>query len=69
MERKVGETFNFKDMKLCVKKALHPVFQCKECYFDKTIIDCVIYADQIGVCSAVSRHDNQDIVFVEVKEN
>ena len=66
MERKIGEIFDYKGKKLCVKIDDHPI-TCGMCYFkDK---DCLLVVKDVGNCESIFRRDHENVSFVEVIDN
>lgn len=67
MERKVGEVFEHKGVKLKVREFhLTECFACEDCFFFGGIMDCMA-DEQVGDCSAFDRGDCKDVIFEEVK--
>ena len=64
MERKIGETFEYKGKTFKVKEGENG--SCHGCFFDGHCYDCRKHI--AGNCSASGRSDNIDVIFVEVKE-
>lgn len=66
-ERKISETFEFKNKKLQVVECAD--INCEECYFYEHNISCtpINVSNFIGPCLADDRKDNKDIIFVEIK--
>lgn len=64
MERKIGETFEFKGKTLQVKESSSS--GCDGCYFDEQHIPCSKYV--AGYCGFKFRTDKKKVIFVEVKE-
>ena len=59
MERKIGETFEYKGHKLMVVEKSD--YECKNCFFyDK---NCTLISDIIGLCSG--RTDKKYVTFVK----
>lgn len=67
MERKVGEVFDFKGIKLQVKDTGSKAF-CDGCYFDESEHECFDARNRTGSCHRSLRSDSRDVVFVEVKQ-
>ena len=67
MERKVGEEFNFRGIKLQVQDTGQKIF-CDGCYFNKSKKHECLDADDIGFCLGASRIDGRNVIFVEVKD-
>ena len=67
MERKIGEKFKYKGVKLEVVKAYrsHPLYPCCDCYF-LTRGSCDKFMYQTGKCC--NRVDKRDVYFKEVKK-
>lgn len=64
MERKNGETFEYKGKTFKVKEGENG--SCHGCFFDGHCYDCRKHI--AGNCSASGRSDNIDVIFVEVKD-
>ena len=64
MERKIGETFEFKGKTLQVKESASS--SCDGCFFDEQRIPCSKYV--AGYCALKFRTDKKDAIFVEVQE-
>ena len=64
MERKIGETFEYKGKKLQVREGEN--CSCHDCFFDRRCTLPVI--KMAGECAANCREDNKGVVFVEVQE-
>ena len=66
MERKIGEIFDFKNMKLEVVEVTKP---CVGCYFQKSDFNCEYFKrDVIGFCCSFSRIDRRQVIFKKVQE-
>lgn len=65
MERKIGEIFECKGVKLEVKQDIQSNNRCSNCYFN--FYDCNMVEETTGVCCSYDRRDGKDIIFVEVK--
>lgn len=65
IERRIGETFRFRNVKLKVEKS---ECLCIGCYlFDNEI--CNSEADKIvGNCCVSDREDRQEVIFVKVED-
>lgn len=70
MERKIGEVFDFDEVKLQVKYTGDNPY-CYGCYFfeSKRTCNTVDYKNQAGACFRIDRTDNKNVIFVEVKDN
>ena len=70
MERKVGEVFDFKGVKLQVKDTGDSCF-CYGCYFYGLNCQCdeTHYTNQTGECFHIRRNDDNNVIFVEVKDD
>lgn len=70
MERKVGEVFDFKGIKLQVKDTCHDA-SCNGCYFNGSICknNKKHSINQTGECFHPVRNDGKDVVFVEVEND
>ena len=68
MERKVGEVFDFKEIKLQVKDIGNKAC-CDGCYFDESEHKCfdAHISGRIGVCSRLFRSDGKHVIFVKVE--
>lgn len=64
MERKIGETFEFEGKTLQVYESAY--VSCDGCFFDGKF--CSSRKKVAGECEAVNRGDNNEVIFVEVKE-
>ena len=69
MEREVGEVFDFKGVKLQVKDTGDCCF-CFGCYFYELTCQCdeTHYKNQTGECFHIRRNDDNNVIFVEVKQ-
>lgn len=67
MERKIGDTFKFKDVTLRVEKAEQPQL-CANCYFDFRCSERAPIDKTTGTCISRCRTDNLDVIFVECKD-
>lgn len=64
-ELKLGETFQYENVKLKVEKAKA---LCSGCYFYENGLDCTGEIEKtIGDCT-LGRKDGQEVVFVKVEE-
>lgn len=70
MERKVGEVFDSKGIKLQVKETVDSCF-CFGCYFYESECTCDTedHINQVGACFGIDRTDDKNVIFVEVKNN
>lgn len=67
MERKIGDTFKFKDVTLRVEKAEQPQI-CTNCYFDNRCAERGSIDKTTGNCIGIYRTDHLDVIFVECKD-
>ena len=68
MERKIGEVFNFKNIKLKVKEAEEERY-CVGCYFLNEGLQCCDLKDTIlGFCCDGNRSDLKSVIFQKVNE-
>lgn len=69
MERKIGEQFKYKGVKLevCVTKAPKSK-PCGDCYFQFKENRCFEYMDITGKCYGKYRTDKREVFFKEVKK-
>ena len=67
VERKIGEQFDYKDVKLEVEMADEPY--CIGCYFNGETIDCCHRSIRkiIGSCNAFNRSDLKYVIFKKVE--
>ena len=61
MERKLGEVFEYNNVKLQVIEQKDG-FSCNDCYFINEGIDC----DE-QLCLRYDRHDRKSVIFKEIK--
>ncbi len=64
MERKIGEIFEYKGIKLSIIKTSYHA-GCDECYFDTK--GYCFRESGVGECVYHLREDGNDIIFMEVK--
>lgn len=65
-EFKIGETFQYENVKLKVEKAKD---LCSGCYFIENGLDCTGEIEKtIGDCTLIGRKDGQEVIFVKVEE-
>ena len=69
MERAIGEVFDFKGVKLQVKDTGCKA-SCDGCYFYGLTCQCdeTHYKNQTGECFHIRRNDDNNVIFVEVKQ-
>ena len=70
MERAIGEAFDFDGIKLQVKDTGDSCF-CFGCYFYELNCQCdeTHYTNQTGECFHIRRNDDNNVIFVEVKDD
>lgn len=70
MERKVGEVFDFRGVKLRVERAKDKT-SCDGCYFDYPRIPCwrVNGMSKTGRCNPSIRSDKESVIFVKVEDD
>lgn len=65
-EFKIGETFQYENVKLKVEKAKD---LCSGCHFYENGLGCTGEIEKtIGDCTLIGRKDEQDVIFVKVEE-
>lgn len=66
MERKVGEVFEFNNIKLQVIENINPL-TCRRCYFSDKYCFYPSIVEKIGECLDFCRLDENNVYFKEIK--
>lgn len=62
-EYKVGEEFNYDNIRLHVEK--RPMFNCENCYFKTYGEGCIYVQNRVGSCTGLGREDDAYVKFVK----